>query len=65
MKNIADIFYNPSSTPDAISQADEKMFLVICKDPANGHNLNNCRYEAFLKSSTKMKADLSLTKPTA
>ncbi|GBM03428.1 hypothetical protein AVEN_265468-1 [Araneus ventricosus] len=27
-KNIAGIFYNPSSTPDDISQAVEKMFLV-------------------------------------
>ncbi|GBM64274.1 hypothetical protein AVEN_47231-1 [Araneus ventricosus] len=27
-KNIADIFYNQSLTPDDISQAGEKMFLV-------------------------------------
>ncbi|GBN81406.1 hypothetical protein AVEN_107699-1 [Araneus ventricosus] len=54
MKNNADIFYNPSSTSDAISQADEKMFLAIYKVPANEHNLNNHRYAAFLKSSTKL-----------
>ncbi|GBM07885.1 hypothetical protein AVEN_96501-1 [Araneus ventricosus] len=28
------------------------------------HNLNNCRYAAFLKSSTKIKADLSSIPPT-
>ncbi|GBM49303.1 hypothetical protein AVEN_38096-1 [Araneus ventricosus] len=65
MKNIANVFYNPSSTPDAISQADEKMFLAIYKSPANGHNLNNYRYAAFLKSSTKTKVDLSSTKGAA
>ncbi|GBM02627.1 hypothetical protein AVEN_258934-1 [Araneus ventricosus] len=59
MKNIAHIFYNPSSTPDAISQAGEKTFLAIYKAPADEHNLNNHRYAAFLKSSTKIKADLS------
>ncbi|GBL98265.1 hypothetical protein AVEN_174066-1 [Araneus ventricosus] len=65
MKIIDDIFYNPSSTPDAISQVDEKMFLAIYKAPANGRNLNNYRYAAFLKSSTKIKADLSSTKGAA
>ncbi|GBO03631.1 hypothetical protein AVEN_253850-1 [Araneus ventricosus] len=65
MKNIADNFYNPSSTPDAISQAGEKMFLVIYKALANGHNLNNYRYAAFDKSSTKIKSDLSSTKGAA
>ncbi|GBM81066.1 hypothetical protein AVEN_100534-1 [Araneus ventricosus] len=64
MKNIAVIFYNPSSTSDAISQAGEKMFLAIYKAPANQHNLNNHRYAAFLKSSTKVKSDLSLLPPT-
>ncbi|GBN82117.1 hypothetical protein AVEN_224053-1 [Araneus ventricosus] len=53
MENIADIFYKSSSTSDAISQAGEKMFLAIYKAPANEHNLNNHRYAAFLKSSTK------------
>ncbi|GBN17070.1 hypothetical protein AVEN_192875-1 [Araneus ventricosus] len=64
MKNIADIFYNPSSTSDAISQAGEKMFLAIYEVPANEHNLNNHRYAAFLKSSTKVKSDLSSLSPT-
>ncbi|GBM60035.1 hypothetical protein AVEN_147598-1 [Araneus ventricosus] len=59
MKNIADIFYNPSSTSVAISQDGEKMFLAIYRAPANEHNLNNHRYAAFLKSSTKVKSDLS------
>ncbi|GBN29412.1 hypothetical protein AVEN_246801-1 [Araneus ventricosus] len=64
MKNIADIFYNPSSTSDVISQSGEKMFLAIYKAPANEHNLNNHRYAAFLKSSTKVKSDLSSLPPT-
>ncbi|GBM75068.1 hypothetical protein AVEN_32397-1 [Araneus ventricosus] len=64
MKNIADVFYNPSSTSDAISQAGEKMFLAIYKVPANEHNLNNHRYAPFLKSSTKVKSDLSSLPPT-
>ncbi|GBN00462.1 hypothetical protein AVEN_30313-1 [Araneus ventricosus] len=68
MKNIADIFYNPSSTPAAVSQAGEKMFLAIYKAPADEHNLNNRRYAAFLTSSTKIRADLfsiTLTKGSA
>ncbi|GBM79493.1 hypothetical protein AVEN_57331-1 [Araneus ventricosus] len=64
MKNIADIFYNPTSTPDAISHASEKLSLAIYKAPANGHNLNNYRYAAFLKSSTKIKAEFSSIPPT-
>ncbi|GBM02244.1 hypothetical protein AVEN_108799-1 [Araneus ventricosus] len=52
------------TTRKAISQAGEKMFLAICKAPANGHNLNNNRHAAFLKSSTKIKADLSSIPPT-
>ncbi|GBN45624.1 hypothetical protein AVEN_148932-1 [Araneus ventricosus] len=60
-KNIAHIFYNPSSTPDAISQTGE-MFLAIYKAAADEHNFNNHRYAAFLKPSTKIKADLSSTK---
>ncbi|GBN66293.1 hypothetical protein AVEN_102347-1 [Araneus ventricosus] len=64
MKNIADIFYNPSSTSDAISQAGEKMFLAIHKAPDNEHNLNIHRYAAFLKSSIKVKSDLSSLPPT-
>ncbi|GBM15667.1 hypothetical protein AVEN_262851-1 [Araneus ventricosus] len=64
MKNIADIFYNPSSTSDAISHDDEKMFLAIYKANANEHNLNNHRCAAFLKSSTRVKSDLSSLPPT-
>ncbi|GBN01861.1 hypothetical protein AVEN_171225-1 [Araneus ventricosus] len=61
-KNIADIFYYLSSTPDAISQAGEKMFQVQSR--CYEQNLNNRRHAAFLKSSTKMKADLSSIPPT-
>ncbi|GBN98778.1 hypothetical protein AVEN_103970-1 [Araneus ventricosus] len=44
------------------------MFLAIFKVLADEHNLNNCRYATFLKSSTKIKAYLSsipLTKGAA
>ncbi|GBM41133.1 hypothetical protein AVEN_21079-1 [Araneus ventricosus] len=41
------------------------MFLAIYKAPANGHNLNNYTYAAFLKSSTKIKVDFSSTKGVA
>ena len=44
MKDIAEIFYNPSSTPDGVSQAGEKMFLAIYTANANQHDLNNHRY---------------------
>ncbi|GBM93838.1 hypothetical protein AVEN_267791-1, partial [Araneus ventricosus] len=40
------------------------MFLAICKAIADEHNLNNRRYAAFLKSSTKIRADLSSISPT-
>ncbi|GBN72167.1 hypothetical protein AVEN_131221-1 [Araneus ventricosus] len=61
IKNISGIFYNPSSILDAISQAGEKMFLAGYKAPTNEHNH---RYAAFLKSSTKIKSDLSSIPPT-
>ncbi|GBO13055.1 hypothetical protein AVEN_66955-1 [Araneus ventricosus] len=64
MKNIDDIFSNPSSTSDAVSQADVKMFHPIYKAHANEQNLNNRRNETFLKSSTKVKSDHSSLPPT-
>ncbi|GBL83739.1 hypothetical protein AVEN_132647-1 [Araneus ventricosus] len=42
----------------APGKAGEKMFLAIYKAPADEHNLNKRIYAAFLKSSTKIKADL-------
>ncbi|GBO06362.1 hypothetical protein AVEN_127552-1 [Araneus ventricosus] len=50
MKNIDDVFYNPLSTPNDISQADD-MFLAIYKPPANGHNLNNYRCQLSKRDS--------------
>ncbi|KAJ8893800.1 hypothetical protein PR048_006401 [Dryococelus australis] len=32
-KAIADIFYDPTSTPDAVAQAGEKMFLTLYQAP--------------------------------
>ncbi|GBN55287.1 hypothetical protein AVEN_220341-1 [Araneus ventricosus] len=63
-KTLLTSFITPHSTPDAISRAGEKMFLAIYKAHANEHNLNNNRYAAFLKSSTKIKANLSSISPT-
>ncbi|GBM98664.1 hypothetical protein AVEN_214676-1 [Araneus ventricosus] len=53
----------PSSTPGAISEVGEKMFLAIYKAPNDEHNLNNRRYAAFLKSSTKIRVDISSIPP--
>lgn len=64
IRDIANIFYNPSSTQHAVSQAGEKMFLAIYNATANEKDLNNHRYLCFLKSSTKIKADLSSLPPT-
>ncbi|GBN39453.1 hypothetical protein AVEN_227957-1 [Araneus ventricosus] len=53
MKNIDDIFSNPSSTSDAVSQADVKMFHPIYKAHANEQNLNNCRMKRFSNHQPK------------
>ena len=64
IRDIASIFYSSSSTQNEISQAGEKMFLTIYNANANEKDLNNYRYLFFLKSSTKIKADLSSFPPT-
>ncbi|KAJ8878757.1 hypothetical protein PR048_019343 [Dryococelus australis] len=63
-KAIADIFYDPTSTPDAIAQAGEDMFLTMYQAPPNERDLNNHRYNSFEKSSTKVKANLASLPPT-
>ncbi|KAJ8883538.1 hypothetical protein PR048_015382 [Dryococelus australis] len=65
-KAIADIFYDSTSTPDAVAQTGEEMFLTVYQAPPSERDLNNNRYNSFVKSSTKVKANLaSITKVTA
>lgn len=64
MQELAEIFYNSSSTPGAVSEAGEKMFLAIYRAKSDQHDLNKHRYSLFLKSSTNIKADLSSLPPT-
>ncbi|KAJ8889350.1 hypothetical protein PR048_008849 [Dryococelus australis] len=62
--SIADIFYDPTSTPDAVAQAGEEMFLNMYQTPPSERDLNNHRYNSFVKSSTKVKANLASLPPT-
>lgn len=63
-KEIAAIFYDPTSTQDAIAESGEKMFLAVYRAPSSQTDLNSHRYSVFLKSSTKLKPDLSSLPPT-
>ncbi|KAJ8882633.1 hypothetical protein PR048_014445 [Dryococelus australis] len=63
-KAIADIFYDPASTRDAVAQAGEEMFLSMCQAPPSERDLNNHRFQTFVKSSTKVKANLASLSPT-
>ncbi|KAJ8890774.1 hypothetical protein PR048_010283 [Dryococelus australis] len=57
-KAIPDLFYDPTSTPDAVAQAGEEMFLTMYQFPPSERDLNNCRYNSFMKSS-KVKSNLA------
>ncbi|KAJ8874571.1 hypothetical protein PR048_025437 [Dryococelus australis] len=61
---IADIFYNPTSTPGAVAQAGEEMFITMYQASPSERDLNNHRYNSFMKSSTKVKANLAVLTPT-
>ncbi|KAJ8884765.1 hypothetical protein PR048_010961 [Dryococelus australis] len=63
-KAISDIFYDPTSTPDAVAQAGEEMFLTMCQAPPSERDLNNHRYNSLVKFSTKVKANLPSLPPT-
>ncbi|KAJ8892514.1 hypothetical protein PR048_005095 [Dryococelus australis] len=63
-KAIADIFYYPSSTPDVVAQAGEETFLTMYQAPPSKRYLNNYRYNSFMKSFTKLKANLTSLPPT-
>ncbi|KAJ8894332.1 hypothetical protein PR048_006957 [Dryococelus australis] len=58
-KAIADIFYDPTSTPDAVAQSGEEMLFTMYQAPPSERDLNNHRYNSFVKSSTKVKANLA------
>ncbi|KAJ8874720.1 hypothetical protein PR048_025586 [Dryococelus australis] len=59
-----DDIYEPTSTPDAVAQAGEHMFLTMYHTPPSERDLNNHRYNSFAKSSTKVKANLALLSST-
>ncbi|KAJ8880631.1 hypothetical protein PR048_017101 [Dryococelus australis] len=63
-KAIADIVYDPTSTPDAVAQAGEEMFRTMYQAQPNEGDLNNHRYNSFVKYSTKVKANLASLPPT-
>ncbi|KAJ8884559.1 hypothetical protein PR048_016416 [Dryococelus australis] len=58
-KAMPGIYYDPNSTLDAVAQAGEEMFLTMYQDPPIERDLNNHRYNSFVKSSTKVKANLA------
>ncbi|KAJ8887936.1 hypothetical protein PR048_007420 [Dryococelus australis] len=45
-KAIPDIFYDPTSTPDAITLAGEEMFLTMYQAPPSERYLNNHRHNS-------------------
>lgn len=51
IKDIAAIFYDPTSTQEFIVEAGEKMFLTIYRAPSNQTDLNSHRYSVFFKSN--------------
>ncbi|KAJ8868332.1 hypothetical protein PR048_029848 [Dryococelus australis] len=63
-KAIVVILYDPTSTPDAVAQAGEEMSLTMYQAPPSERDLNNRRYNSFVKSSTKIKANLASLPPT-
>ncbi|KAF9409263.1 hypothetical protein HW555_011298, partial [Spodoptera exigua] len=64
LKEIATVFYDPTSTPDVIAEAGEKMFLEIYRAPCTQSEINRYRFTVSLKSCTKLKPDLSSLPPT-
>ncbi|KAJ8876594.1 hypothetical protein PR048_021039 [Dryococelus australis] len=62
-KAIADIYYDPTLTPDAVHQAAEEMFLTMYQTPPSERDLNNHRYNSSVKSSTKVKTNLASIPP--
>ncbi|KAJ8886949.1 hypothetical protein PR048_013163 [Dryococelus australis] len=63
-KAIADIFSDPTSTPDAVAQAGYETFLTLYQARQSECDLNNNRHNCFVKSSTKVKSNLASLPPT-
>lgn len=61
---IADIFYNPQSTPEGVVQAGEEMFLMVYQALPSEHDLDHHRYRSFVKSTSKVKTNLASLPPT-
>jgi len=59
---FANVFYDPSSTPEAVSTAGEKIMLAMYR--SCDEEINQCRYNAFLKSAHKIHPDLASLPPT-
>ncbi|KAJ8876470.1 hypothetical protein PR048_020915 [Dryococelus australis] len=64
IKAITDIFYDPTSTSDAVAQAGEKMFLTMYQAPPSERDLNNHRHNSSVNTSTKVKANLASLPPS-
>lgn len=64
MKTISDIFTNPSTPAEKIAQAGEKIFLEMYQANEFQQDLNELRYHAFVKASTRPKPDLASLPPT-
>ncbi|KAJ8871839.1 hypothetical protein PR048_028179 [Dryococelus australis] len=62
-KTVVDI-HDPTSTPDAVAQAGEEIFITMYQASPSERDLNNHRYNSFVKSSTKVKANLASLPPT-
>ncbi|KAB0802718.1 hypothetical protein PPYR_04904 [Photinus pyralis] len=63
-QDMSTIFKDPSTSPEDIEEAGEKLFLAIYKAPAHQNNLNELRYSAFLKAAMKPKSDMATLPPT-
>lgn len=63
-QDISAVFTDPSTSPETIEQAGEKLFLAAYQAPAQQENLNKLRYSAFLKASVKPKSDMATLPPT-
>lgn len=64
LQGIADIFNSPSSSHEAVAAAGNKIFLALYNAPRKQTSLNMHRYNAFTKSVSNAKPDLSALPPT-
>lgn len=64
LQAIDDIFNSPSSSREAVAAAGNKIFLALYNAPRKQTSLNMHRYNAFTKSVSNAKPDLSALPPT-